>query len=246
MQRATALSRDADRLLVTVDDERSLSARAVILATGSSYRRLGVPALEDLIGAGVFYGGRCRRGTRCRARRSTSSAAATRRRRQPYTWPATPTGSRSSCVPGAPRGDVALPGPRGRGDAELGGSDGHDGRRRRRRRAPRAPCAAKGTDEDQETVAADGLFVLIGPPAHRLAAGRDSQGPPRIPVDRRGPHRRSSVPTRTAASSRSRRVCPAFSRPVMCGMGRSNASPLRSAKARSRSSSSTTSSSPTS
>ncbi len=31
--------------------------RAVLLATGASYRRLGVPALEALNGAGVFYGG---------------------------------------------------------------------------------------------------------------------------------------------------------------------------------------------
>jgi thioredoxin reductase (NADPH) len=31
--------------------------RAVLLAMGASYRRLGVPALEALNGAGVFYGG---------------------------------------------------------------------------------------------------------------------------------------------------------------------------------------------
>jgi thioredoxin reductase (NADPH) len=32
-------------------------ARAVILATGVSYRRLEIPSLEELVGAGVFYGG---------------------------------------------------------------------------------------------------------------------------------------------------------------------------------------------
>ncbi len=32
------------------------TARAVILATGVDYRRLGVPQLEELTGAGVFYG----------------------------------------------------------------------------------------------------------------------------------------------------------------------------------------------
>ena len=31
-------------------------ARAVILATGASYRLLGIPELEALTGAGVFYG----------------------------------------------------------------------------------------------------------------------------------------------------------------------------------------------
>ncbi|MFJ3403780.1 FAD-dependent oxidoreductase [Promicromonospora sp. NPDC090134] len=33
-----------------------LCARTVVLATGVSYRRLGVPAVEDLVGAGVYYG----------------------------------------------------------------------------------------------------------------------------------------------------------------------------------------------
>ena len=33
-----------------------LTARTVIIATGVAYRRLGIPALEDLHGRGVFYG----------------------------------------------------------------------------------------------------------------------------------------------------------------------------------------------
>jgi thioredoxin reductase (NADPH) len=57
MQAATRLDRVDDRMLVTIADERTVSARTVILATGAAYRRLGVPALEELVGAGVFYGG---------------------------------------------------------------------------------------------------------------------------------------------------------------------------------------------
>ncbi len=53
----TGLDRIRDRLLVTLSDDRRASARAVILAMGAAYRRLGVPALEALNGAGVFYGG---------------------------------------------------------------------------------------------------------------------------------------------------------------------------------------------
>jgi thioredoxin reductase (NADPH) len=34
----------------------TVRARAVLLATGVSYRRLGVPAIDELLGAGVFYG----------------------------------------------------------------------------------------------------------------------------------------------------------------------------------------------
>jgi thioredoxin reductase (NADPH) len=37
-------------------DQRMLTTRAVILAMGVAYRRLGIPALERLVGQGVFYG----------------------------------------------------------------------------------------------------------------------------------------------------------------------------------------------
>ena len=57
MHGVTDLSRVRDRLRVTLSGGRRVSARAVILAVGAAYRRLGVPALESLNGAGVFYGG---------------------------------------------------------------------------------------------------------------------------------------------------------------------------------------------
>ena len=37
-------------------DGRQITAKAVIVATGISWRRLGVPRLEALVGSGVFYG----------------------------------------------------------------------------------------------------------------------------------------------------------------------------------------------
>ena len=40
----------------TIGEVGDVTARAVVLATGVSYRRLGVPNLEALTGAGVFYG----------------------------------------------------------------------------------------------------------------------------------------------------------------------------------------------
>jgi thioredoxin reductase (NADPH) len=57
MNRATALERTGEQLTLTLTDGRRVSATVVILATGASYRRLDVPALEALNGAGVFYGG---------------------------------------------------------------------------------------------------------------------------------------------------------------------------------------------
>ncbi len=57
MQRVTDLRREHDGLSITLSDFGRVRARAVLVATGASYRRLGVPALEALNGAGVFYGG---------------------------------------------------------------------------------------------------------------------------------------------------------------------------------------------
>jgi thioredoxin reductase (NADPH) len=44
-----------DRVLTLADGSRAVS-RTVVIATGVSYRRLPVPGLEVLLGAGVFYG----------------------------------------------------------------------------------------------------------------------------------------------------------------------------------------------
>ena len=57
MHRVTALARSGDGLTLSLEDGRRIRARAVILATGATYRRLDVPSLEPLRGAGVFYGG---------------------------------------------------------------------------------------------------------------------------------------------------------------------------------------------
>ncbi len=57
MQRVTQLRPEHDGVSVTLSDFGRVRARAVLLATGASYRRLGVPELEALNGAGVFYGG---------------------------------------------------------------------------------------------------------------------------------------------------------------------------------------------
>jgi thioredoxin reductase (NADPH) len=56
MQRATGLSVRGDERVVVLSDGSEVRARAVMLAGGVDYRRLGIPALERLIGAGVFYG----------------------------------------------------------------------------------------------------------------------------------------------------------------------------------------------
>jgi thioredoxin reductase (NADPH) len=57
MHRVVALARSGDSFALSLADGRSIGASAVILATGATYRRLGIESLEDLNGAGVFYGG---------------------------------------------------------------------------------------------------------------------------------------------------------------------------------------------
>lgn len=42
--------------VVTLADGQEVRGRALVLATGVAYRRLGLPALEALVGAGVHYG----------------------------------------------------------------------------------------------------------------------------------------------------------------------------------------------
>jgi thioredoxin reductase (NADPH) len=53
---ATDLRRGEDGLVVSLSDGTEVVGKAVIIATGASYRRLDVPGLEALSGAGVFYG----------------------------------------------------------------------------------------------------------------------------------------------------------------------------------------------
>jgi thioredoxin reductase (NADPH) len=57
MHEVIGLDRSADGLTVSLADGRNVGANAVILATGANYRRLGIDSLEELNGAGVFYGG---------------------------------------------------------------------------------------------------------------------------------------------------------------------------------------------
>ncbi len=53
---AVGLRVDGDRRILDLSDGTSVRSRAVIVATGASYRRIGVPELERLQGRGVFYG----------------------------------------------------------------------------------------------------------------------------------------------------------------------------------------------
>jgi thioredoxin reductase (NADPH) len=54
--RAVGLGPAGPDRLVTLADGSQAVGRAVLVATGAAYRRLQVPGVEELLGAGVFYG----------------------------------------------------------------------------------------------------------------------------------------------------------------------------------------------
>jgi len=55
----TGVAADGDDLVTTLASGQELTSHAVIVATGSTYRRLDVPGEEDLIGAGVHFCATC-------------------------------------------------------------------------------------------------------------------------------------------------------------------------------------------
>jgi thioredoxin reductase (NADPH) len=54
---ATSVRVEGDLRILALADGTEIAARAILLATGARYQRLGIPGLEALVGSGVFYGG---------------------------------------------------------------------------------------------------------------------------------------------------------------------------------------------
>lgn len=53
---AIRLTTTGGNQVITLDDESEVVSRAVIIATGVTYRRLNIPSLDQFVGTGVFYG----------------------------------------------------------------------------------------------------------------------------------------------------------------------------------------------
>lgn len=58
-QEVTNIRREEESLYVSTADGAEYGAKAILIATGSTYRRLGVPGEEELIGAGVHFCATC-------------------------------------------------------------------------------------------------------------------------------------------------------------------------------------------
>ncbi|HEU4945079.1 MAG TPA: FAD-dependent oxidoreductase [Solirubrobacterales bacterium] len=165
MHDATAIRREGERLHIALSDGGEVSAHAVILSTGATYRRLGVPELEDLVGAGVFYGGPASEapttvdeeiyvvgGANSAGQAALHLAEYARRVTLVVRAESLEKGMSHYLVrqvEGTPNIDVRL------GTEVVGGSGGGDGWLERL-------ILRSGADGATETVAADGLFLLIG------------------------------------------------------------------------------------
>ncbi len=57
MSEVESLRTEPDRHVLTLAGGAEVHGRTVVLATGAAYRRLGIPALEELVGSGVYYVG---------------------------------------------------------------------------------------------------------------------------------------------------------------------------------------------
>jgi thioredoxin reductase (NADPH) len=55
-QHATKIRLNGPYRVITLSDGSEISCEALLLATGVSYRRLDIPGIEQLTGAGVYYG----------------------------------------------------------------------------------------------------------------------------------------------------------------------------------------------
>jgi len=181
MQKATHLRCEDNGLLVNLSDSGRVRARAVLLATGARYRRLGVDALEALNGAGVFYGGATSEapimsGQDVYVLGGANSAAQAALYLARYARRVTLVARGQSLaarishylvrqVEAAPRLEVRLG-----TDIVGGGGDGW------LEHLVLRDCA----DGTEETVPADGLFLMIGARPHTnwlpAAIARDAQG----------------------------------------------------------------------
>ena len=167
MHRARALRRAGDRLFVTLTNNRCVSGRAVILATGATYSRLGVPSLEALNGAGVFYGGPASEGQAMTGKEAyivggANSAGQAALHLARYARRVTLVVRAESLGAGMSHYLVqeveATPNVEVRTSSEVVGGGG-DGRLEHL-------VLRKGPFGEHETVPADGLFVLIGVRPH--------------------------------------------------------------------------------
>ena len=196
---ATAIRAEGDERIVTLDDGSELRAGAVVIATGVSYRRMGIERLEALVGRGVFYG--------------SGASEARAMAGEPVFVVGGANSAGAAAVHLARHADQVTLLVRGGSIVdtmsdylirELDAADNIDMRLQHRDRRRRGEFRLSGlslrdrVDRATEEVAAAAVFILIGAaPQDRLAAARDRPRRPRLhPHRQQRPGRRRRFRTR--------------------------------------------------
>ena len=132
MHTVTGIRREGRFLVLTLDDGTELRTVGAAGDGCDLPAAPGVPSIEAMVGAGVFYGSSTRRRCRWPVRTRSSSAGELRRARRAPPRPIRPAGHDGH--PGGldREGDVAPPHPPDRRDAQHRRADRDDGRGRRR------------------------------------------------------------------------------------------------------------------
>ena len=180
--RAAGLARRGRTFVVRLVDGGEAVGRAVLVATGVSYRRLGVPELDGLLGAGVFYG-------------AALSEAHAMRGQEVYVVGAGNSAGQARGAGDDPRAGrllggehVGLPDQGDRRDAEHRGAAAHAGGSGRRH-GPAGADDARGSGRGSDRGGARGRAVRPHRrrAAHRLAGRDGGARRVRLPPDRRRP-----------------------------------------------------------
>jgi thioredoxin reductase (NADPH) len=181
MERVEGLERENGRLRLALSEHGTVYAGAVILATGATYRRIGVPELEELNGAGVFYGGPASeahglKGVEVYVVGGANSAGQAALHLARFARRVTLVVRADSLAAGMShylaRHIEATPNIEVRVRTEVVGGGGDDGWLRH--------LVLREAGGEEETVEADGLFLMIG------ARPRTDWLPPEVARDSRG------------------------------------------------------------
>jgi len=243
----TSVCVDGNYRIVDLADGNKLSCSALLVATGVQYRRLDMPGVERLTGAGVYYGGALSEAVGLQGDDVYIAGGANRPVRRRSTSPGTPARSRWSCAARtSPAACHSISSTRSRARQTSASGCGQTSSRRSATIIWR-PCGSA-------------VRIAAWWRPSRLRHCSSSSGRSRIPNGSRTSWRSTRRGTWRAAPTSSgcarcrqrgrsggspsgwRPACRASSSPGMCAIARSSASPRRPARARWRFTSSTSTS----
>ena len=199
-QEVVEIRRDDPYRVVRLADGSELSAYAILLAPGMEVRRLDVPDIDRLVGAGVFTGGDDRGGGRSRTGGRGGRGRELRRAGGDVLLAVCEPRDDGDAGRLGRHRDVAVPGRSHPGDAEHRGAAQYEGDRSDRREAPRRSHADQRRDRRDHGTAGVRAVHLHRDGAADWDGGRAGPArPSRLHPDRPGPDGRRQAAARMDA-----------------------------------------------